>query len=497
MPGEDTEVVSAIFILNPDGGASRQVGPDVNRIIHWLFWTPDGQHLTYGARGLHTITLDGNEIRLATATPHRISGSIQPGERLWSPYGSWLVTARMKEDGAGRDLYIFPATGGTLRRLTNLPGFSSSPAWAPNGRTIYFVSGRREDTSNIWKFSMDPETGLATGEPQQVTFFKDTVVMAPKVLGDGSRIGFNMIKLNTYIQIADPSSPNEARSLVRCGKYLPELSPDGQTVYYVNDMPGEEGIYAVPRQGGAPRRLTESLPFEVRGCEYYRSFDLSPDTGAVPQWSPDGSQLAYADGNDLNVIPAAGGQPRKLAHISYFWEPYSVCWSPDGKFIAALGITKAWLIMKKQAVFVIPASGGELRQLTFDNGWKEGLEWHPDGNRLTYHLSRYDSETHQAYLDGRGPSLLVNASDVWDYVGIWAPDGRRFFFTGETSEKISAGILVYDESSGEITQVSEPGDSGVPSFSRDGKTMAWWATRQTGIQTWIMEDFLPESTAGQ
>ena len=59
-------------------------------------------------------------------------------------------------------------------------------------------------------------------------------------------------------------------------------------------------------------------------------------------------------------------------------------------------------------------------------------------------------------------------------------------------------MLVYDESSGETTQVLEPGESaGVPGFSRDGETMAWWQTRQTGIQAWIMEDFPAESTAGK
>ena len=528
-PDSDAEFVSAIFVLNPDGGAPRQIGPDVtNRAIFSFFWTPDGRHLTYRTHdGIRTLTLDGNEVRLVR--PMNIPSGAQSGERVYSPYGRWLVTARTKENWTGRDLYIVPFTGGTARRLTDLPGYSLWPAWAPDGRTLYFVSGTA-NTSNIWKLSMDPETGIAKGEPQQVTFFKDTIVLAPKVLGDGSRIGFGMFKLNTYLQVADALSPHEAHSLVRSGMYSPELSPDGHTVYYVNDTPGEEGIYAVPRQGGAPRRLTESLPFEVRGCENYRRFELSPDGqilafstkldnepglftlpasggeprllvqltnaqkwGTVPQWSPDGSQLAYADGNDLNVIAVAGGQPRKLAHMNILWEPYSVRWSPDGKFIAALGMPEP---KKPNTVFVVPASGGEIRQLPSHIEWKEGLEWHPDGQRLTYSVVQFDNETHQTYLDGREPTLLVNAPDIWDYVGTWAPDGRRYFFIGEVLDK-TWSMYVYDESSGKTTLVSDSvEDVGVPCFSRDGTTMAWWATRETSTQTWIMEDFLPESTTG-
>jgi Tol biopolymer transport system component len=524
----DSDMVCAIFVLNPDGGAPRQIGPDVTkRYIVSVFWTPDGQHLSYRTGdGLRTLTLDGNEVRFISKKDLSYVGRL--GVRGYSPNGRWFVSNRKKENGSGTDLGILPVTGGTSRRLTHLPGFSRSPAWAPDGRSLYFVSGKA-NTWNIWKLSMDQEMGLAKGQSQQVTFFKDTIILGPQVLSDGSRMVFSMFKVSTSIHVADSSSPHEARALVRSGMYSPELSPDGQTVYYVNDTPGEEGIYAVPRQGGAPRRLTESLPAEGR-LRYFPRFDLSPDgrilvysaklgkeqdfftlatsggeprllvkipnakSRTVPQWSPDGSQLAYSDGNDLYVIASAGGKPRKLAHVNHGWEESSVRWSPDGKLIAAFGMPKP----RSNAVFVVPVSGGELRQLTSDVEPKKGLEWHPDGKRLTYHVTLSDSETHQAYLDGREPTLLVNAPDTWDWIGVWAPDGRRFFFLGSVASAKKLGMYVYDESSGKTTLVSDLVDNaGVPCWSRDGKTMAWWETRQTSIQTWIMENFLPESTAGE
>ena len=112
---------------------------------------------------------------------------------------------------------------------------------------------------------------------------------------------------------------------------------------------------------------------------------------------------------------------------------------------------------------------------------------------MAYSVVQADSEARQAYLDGREPTLLVDTPDLWVGVGTWAPDGRRFFFTGSAPNK-RLGMYIYDESTGEITQVSKEGESaGVPSFSRDGKTMAWWSSRRTSTQTWIMEDFLPES----
>ncbi|MHC4109998.1 MAG: protein kinase domain-containing protein [Planctomycetota bacterium] len=441
-PDSDKEFLNAIFVLNPDGGEPRQIGPDVtDRFIVSVFWTPDGRHLTYRTReGIHTLTLDGDEVSSISKKDLSYVGRL--GVRGYSPNGRWFVFNRKKENGSGTDLGILPVAGGTARRLTHLPGSSRSPAWSPDGRTFYFVSGKA-DAWNIWKLSMNQETGLAKGEPQQVTFFKDTIILGPQVLGDGSRMVFSMFKVNTSIHVADSSSPHEARSLVRCGRYSPKLSPDGQTVYYINDAPGEEGIYAVPRQGGAPRRLTERLDAEGR-LRYFPRFDLSSDgrtlaysaklgkeqdfftiaasggepkllvqipnakSRTVPQWSPDGSQLAYSDGNDLYVIGAADGKTLKLAHVNHGWEESSVRWSPDGKFIAAFGIPKP----RSKAVFVVPASGGKLRQLTSDVEPKQGLEWHPDGQRLTYHVSLSDSETRQVYMDGRGHRTAV-ASSFW------------------------------------------------------------------------------------
>jgi len=523
-PDSNAVIISAVFVLNPDSGTPRQIGPyETKQRITSICWTPDGRHLTYRNHdSLRTLALDVNEVQ---SIPMEPGPNFHLEGRGYSPNGSWFVFFRNKEDRSGTDLCILPATGGVSRRLTDLPGDSHWPAWVPDGRSLYFVSGTVLRTSNIWKLPMDPETGLATGEPQQVTFFKDTVVRTLQVLGNGSRIGFSMRKYSTYLQVADASSPQDAHSLVVCGMCSPQLSPDGQTVYYMDNAPGEEGIYAISREGGASQRLTKSVPFGHRTREFFPWFDLSPDgralaysaksgeeqalftvsasggeprllarfegraqrAGTLPQWSPDSSQLAYADGRFLCVIPATGGEPRKLDD-RHAWSDSYVRWSPDGKLIAALGMPDPNSI----AVFTVPPSGGELQQLTPDVVWIEGFAWHPDGQRLTYHVPS-DSATYQAYLDGREPTLLVNAPDTYDWHGTWAPDGRRYFFLGLPG----MGMYVYDESSDKTTQLRERAYMSIPCFSRDGKTMAWSEGRTTSIQTWIMEDFLPESTAGQ
>ncbi|MCH8979147.1 MAG: PD40 domain-containing protein, partial [Armatimonadetes bacterium] len=111
--------------------------------------------------------------------------------------------------------------------------------------------------------------------------------------------------------------------------------------------------------------------------------------------------------------------------------------------------------------------------------------WHPDGKRLTYHVALRNSETRQVFLDGRPPSLLLDQPDRWDYLGKWAPDGRRFFFESYTLDGL-AGIYVYDEATKEVSAFAN--SAGLPTWSRDGKTMAWVSEKETR-QLWVMSNF--------
>jgi Tol biopolymer transport system component len=264
------------------------------------------------------------------------------------------------------------------------------------------------------------------------------------------------------------------------------LSTDGGALAYVAKLDEGRGLFALPVSGSLEPKLLVNIESKKAN---------------TPQWSPDGSQLAYADGNSLYVIPAAGGQPLEVAHLpddTRGWDEWTVRWSPDGKFIAALGYPKPGF---STAVLVVPASGGEMRQLTPDGKeYLEGVEWHPDGQRLSYNVCIGESETRQAYMDGRPPTTLVDHPDPegWDYIGAWAPDGRRFFYMSEASGKKGYGVYVYDEASGDITLFADHAYiQSVPRWSRDGKTAAWYTTRETEPQAWVMENFLPEPTAAR
>ena len=521
------EPASAILVVSAEGGAWRQVGATFgdDQALQDISWTPDGREITYMVRGegIYSIALDGGEPRLI----QRMDVDYTMGLGGYSPDGRWLAFhTRTGATDKELDIWILRATGGRALRLTHAPGLDANPTWDRDGRTLYFISDRSADP-NVWRLSIDPSTGLRQEEPQQVTSYSDAQLMHPKVLADGRRMAFGLFKQSHVIQVADATLPGEARPLVRGTWQM--ISPDGGTVFYIGEGPGEQGIFAVSSDGGAPVRLT---PSRVHAYEYESGFAiLGPDALApdgrslaysvrdsagsslftlpaiggeprellrldarevmVPEWSPDGTRLAYAAEDGLYVIPVDGGSPHKLAAL-WEWQGWTVRWSPDGRHLAALGYAKPDTPI---GVWVVPASGGELQRVTplDEDGDKEGLEWHPDGRRLTY--MRYlpeptatgrDSEIRMAYLDGRPTHMLISQPDHWDYVGRWAPDGRRFFFITAPHVGEPWELHAYDEETGKIERVAA--DAGLPRWSRDGARMVW-VVEQSVSQLWLMENF--------
>ena len=85
----------------------------------------------------------------------------------------WLARA----DGTGAD-------GTGLRRLTSPRTNDRNPRWAPDGKTIFFLS-TRSGSSQVWRISADG------GEAEQVTDLPldvDNLILSP----DGRHLGFTM-----------------------------------------------------------------------------------------------------------------------------------------------------------------------------------------------------------------------------------------------------------------------------------------------------------------
>lgn len=509
-PGEDLkEYIHTLAIVSPDGRQNRMLAPVLDPPPTGGFcWLPDGSGLTYITReGVRTINLDGKLVS-------SIEGKHDHFTKIWgySPDGRWLMfhkkTGGRDASNSETDIYVIPADGGEPVWVTESAGPDGHPSWGAEGRLIYFISGRSKNL-NIWKVSFDSQSGNVGDNFEQVTFYTEGMILFPTVIGSDNRILFALSKKVNTIHVADVADPKTYATLAR--GINPALSPDGKMIYYVGEGAADEdqGIFAVASENGVPRRITSVRPASAQK-------DLSPDGRAIayfsdleggrglyvlpvdggeprllmknecsnccvaPRWSPDSKTLAYAYKDGLYSISASGGNPKKLSTL-FDWEEWTIRWSPDGKYIAALAYPEADV---NNAVYVVPAKGGEAKLLSTFNDFKEGLEWTPDGQSLTYHLSKTASKTLKTFLDGRPPEEFFNKPDAWDYVGVWAPDGKSYFFRNSAPSK-QWHLDILDTESGEYSRFAD--NANLPIWSADGKTIAW-STERAIRQLWIMED---------
>ena len=104
---------------------------------------------------------------------------------------------------------------------------------------------------------------------------------------------------------------------------------------------GEGAILLVRATGGVPRTLTH---------------------GRQPDFSPQGSKLAFARGGDIYVVPVSGGKEELMVRNGAHPE-----WSPDGRYLAFTRTTACRKGGCQRRVFIMSASGGKPRVLGPDS----------------------------------------------------------------------------------------------------------------------------------
>ena len=212
------------------------------------------------------------------------------------------------------------------------------------------------------------------------------------------------------------------------------------------------------------------------------------------------AQSKGLDDSDIMRLKSVGGvamapDGARVLYAISAWE------HPNAKGDTALGDRHE----RRSHVFMVSAAGGAPRQLTFGERGESQAQWSPDGRMISFVTARGtgtgdDAPKPQVWLlpaDGGESRQLTTARDgVSSYV--WSPDGSRIAIvtsdtlTREAEAKLRRRddpkvyeddfrlnhIWVVDVASGKATKVTSGAYtvSGVPNWSHDGKKLGFRAS---------------------
>jgi Tol biopolymer transport system component len=503
-------------------------------------WSPDGKQIAYAWRErlrweLRVIGLDGSQPRVLCRNEQLKAGNpygVYPA--TWSQDGKHILTSFFKRPGADRlvwEIALVSAADGSVRVLKSLkapavhwrmmslspdgrhvvyahpaeederacdifllatdgsgkevplvrdPADDYSPVWAPDGKTIVFVSDR-SGAYDAWLIQV--ADGKPAGEPQLVK--RDTEGMQPMgFTREGSLYyGFRAVSSDVYVASINPAT---GKPLAPPAKAIPEFagrnsspawSPDGKSLAYVSERPSP----------GTSRRRTVLVIRSVENGQerelhpkaYLRNLHFSPDGRSIlcgrslqlidvktedvtrlvqfdpavrvrirdAAWSPDGKAIYYVkEENSTSIVmhDLETGKDKQLRNEGVHYVGFAL--SPDGRRLA--------FAADERTLMVMPATGGQPRELLRlpDNerfAYRPNFTWTADGQYILYRKNWGPIELWRIPAEGGESQKLLAINDLRD-VSVH-PDGSRIAFVG--------------------------GDH--------------------AMEVWAMENFLPESKAGE
>lgn len=454
-------------VIGIDGSKLRILKSAGNGVHHFipLAWSPDGKHMlaefvkTDGTRDMMLVAVSDGSAKLLKTIGKNPSQGV-----AFSPDGQYIAWSTTE------GLSLFELQTGTESQLIQDPSNHSVLGWAPDGKYILF-SSERSGSADAWLIAV--AGGKAQGEPM---FIKKNWGNWPMGFTSSGAFYYGVNNNVWGVQIAefDPAvgkvvSPPQS-AFQRGNMRTPNWSPDGRSLAGVVASEPSQSLIIRSMDTGEERELRigewtivwggirwtpdgKSLVLPAshagKGDNLIRidvqtgqvtSLIPLPALGAVPRFelSRDGNIIFMPNKGRLTAHNLLSGQERVVIEKPGL---YAGLVSPDGQRLL-IAVNEGG----SQVLLIMPADGGEARELVRIDGKKEtpfwgSVAWTPDSRYVAF-LKAVKVEAQIPYKDrqwqlwrvaveGGEPQYLgLNFAGQLTGTLLIHPDGRRVAVDG-------------------------------------------------------------------
>lgn len=340
-----------------------------------------------------------------------------------SPDGTRIVFALRSTDleaNKGRtDLWLINTDGKGLRQLTAHEGNETDPVWSPDGTGIYFLSSR-SGSSQIWKIAIDG------GESAQVT------------------------KLPTDVDAF-------------------QLSKDGQTFVFASEV-----FIDCDTLECTAKKLAEKKPSsaQIYDSLFMRHWDTWKD-----------GRRAHLFAQKVSGGPVTNLMRKQNADSpgKPFGGPDDFAFAPDGKSIVYVardaGREEAWSTDLDLWSVGLDAKVAQVKMTTNNRATDSNPVFSPDGKQLAYlamSKPKFEADKQRVMVREIGKGTERSLTDAWDRSAsslTWGADGKTLYVTADDLGQ--HGAFAIDVATAQVTKLFSDGNVSALEPAKNGLVVAW------------------------
>jgi Tol biopolymer transport system component/DNA-binding winged helix-turn-helix (wHTH) protein len=271
------------------GGASRRVvarGKNPSLSADGAALVYEGLGMPDGDLGIWLASADGAKPTRVLSRPYAIAST-----PAVAPDGRSIVFFRSSGGPLG-DLWIVPSVGGAPRRLTFDDAETGSPTWTPDGKFVIFFS-KRAGSRTLWKIPAagGKATPITTGAGEDSD---------PQISLDGRRMIYTNVRNSFSLEVLDAATGRRALLTERRALMsAPRFSPEGDRITFFHETDAGIHVSTISVDGHDIRQLTEK----------------KGERNLLPRWSARGDALFFSQvlpKPSFRRVPAVGGDSTEV-----------------------------------------------------------------------------------------------------------------------------------------------------------------------------------------